>query len=279
MGQGRPAADAGDRLTAARPGEAAHYERDELWDDRHDASIEHQRQRFEATAALVPPGTTSILELGSGDGRVLRHLATVRPGVRLHALDRSRTALRTNPYAGPQASLDAVPFADRSVDVVLCCEVLEHLPEALLAPACAELARVAAHSVIVTVPNRENRERGAIDCAACGCRYNPDRHLRSFGPADLVGLVPGFRVAEVTEAGPRHPVYPRRARLLLEQRGLLTRPGSPTCPQCGHLYEASSAARAPGAGTGGEPGGLRSLAERALPKRRHPYWLCARFER
>ncbi len=231
VGAGGAAADAGDRLTRVAPaiGEAGHYERDALWDPSHDANRDHQRMRFEATRALIPPGTTTVLELGSGDGRVLQHLVAADPALQVLAADRSQAALRANPFPRLQASLDAVPVADRSVDVVLCCEVLEHLPAGLYDAARTELARVARHSVIVTVPNRENRRRGAIDCSACGCRYNPDRHLRSFTPDDLTDLLPGLPLTALEEAGPRHPVYPRAARLLLERRGLLTR-GQPDVP-------------------------------------------------
>lgn len=48
------------------------------------------------------------------------------------------------------ASATALPFSDREFDLVIACEVLEHLHEPSLAT--AELARVTKHSAIVSVP-------------------------------------------------------------------------------------------------------------------------------
>jgi len=256
-----------------------HYEQPALWTAAHDAHPEHQAMRFAATLALVPADARIVLDVGAGDGRVLEFLQRGGRGQVHLALDRSRSALRQNRgRPGAQANIDALPIGGAAADVVLCCEVLEHLPPAGLSAAVQELSRVAQRAIIVTVPNREPRSRSDVDCQTCGCRYNPDRHLRSFSPDDLVGLIPSFELVTIDEAGPRHPVYPRWLRVRLEHTGLLTRPGSPTCPQCGELYGASSAARSGPQGAA-PAGGLRAAAERLLPRRAHPYWLCARYER
>lgn len=257
-------------------GEALHYDQESLWTGEHDADPRAQAVRFEAVARLMPTSVREVIDVGAGDGRVLKHLQ--RPGLRPVALDRSRTALRRWDGVAVQAEIHRLPLADRSVDAVLCCEVLEHLPPAVFDAALAELARVAVTALVVTVPNREDRRRNAITCEECGCRYNPDRHLRSFSPSNLVDLFDGFRVAEVLEVGPRQILYPRGLRSWFERSGMLTRPGSPTCPQCGVLYAASSAARG-GQTASGDGMVRRSPLNRFLLRRRHPYWLCARFER
>ncbi len=143
--------------------------------------------------------------------------------------------------------------------------------------------------VIVTVPNREKRARSDITCELCGCRYNPDRHLRSFAADQLTSLLADFEVDHVIETGPRQPVYPRQARLLLERTGVLQRPGSPTCPQCGAAYRfaargagGTSAASDPvTVSSNGTRNGRRGydILRKIVPKARHPYYLCARFRR
>jgi SAM-dependent methyltransferase len=261
--------------------DAAHYEQTNLWGAEHVFTPEHQLPKFEAVAALLPEGVTSIVDIGAGDGRVLHHLARVRPGSSFTAVDRSYAALLHADAALIQASVDAIPCPDRSFDAVVCCEVLEHLPPPVFDRTIGELERLATEAIIVTVPNRENRGRSEIRCDVCDCRYNADRHLRSFDDDDLHRLFSHFRVDEIIETGPHQPVYPRAARQLLEGMGLLSRPGSPSCPQCGTVYRhASAASRAEGSRNSRTGSlGVRGyrLARSLVPKARHPYYLCARF--
>lgn len=265
--------------------EAAHYEQTALWGRDHVFTPEHQIPKFEAVRHLLPsPPPGCLVDVGAGDGRLIDHLAAHGYEGRTVAAERSMAALQ---FAGgatqrAQASIDALPFRDASFPVVVCCEVLEHLPPDVYARARRELARIARDHVIVTVPNRERRARADITCASCGCRYNPDRHLRSFARQDLDALVPGFDVTDVLETGPRQPVYPRWARLALERAKVLTRPGSPTCPQCGARYRYASGPTSPVPSEPDSPHGARrgyDLARRLAPKARHPYYLCARFTR
>lgn len=262
--------------------EAAHYEQAELWGDEHVFDPQNQLPKFAAIHELLPaPVPSAMLDVGAGDGRLFRYLLERGTRSTMVITDRSRAALDAVPptggvVRGVQAGIDALPFPDRAFPVAVCSEVLEHLPGPVYDRARAELARVAAEHVVVTVPNRERRARADITCGECGCRYNPDRHLRSFHPDDLATLLPGFAVERIVETGPHQPVYPRWARLALERAGLLARPGSPTCPQCGARYPHARAAAGNGDGGGH---GIYGVARRLVPKARHPYFLCARFRR
>lgn len=267
--------------------EAAHYEQEELWGDDHVFNPEHQLPKFDAVRELLPEPTPALLlDIGAGDGRLFRALEKAGVDSTLVAAERSRAALANVDNARRvQASIERLPFATRSVPTAICSEVLEHLPPDVFDAARHELARVADEHVIITVPNREKRSRADVTCQSCGCRYNPDRHLRSFAPEQLMDLLPGFRVDRIIETGPRQPVYPRFARLALERAGLLVRPGTPSCPQCGarYRYAAASPSRAADRtasanGSGGRRRGY-DLARRLAPKARHPYYLCARFRR
>ncbi len=296
--------------------ESAHYEQDELWEHQDVLGDSTYRPRLDAAAAFVPDPSASILEVGAGDGRGLHHLiAAGHDPRRLIALDRSGTALRRSGLTAVQGSADELPVASRGLDGVICAEVLEHLPAPVYDRARAELERVADDWLIVSVPNRERRHRADITCSDCGCRYNADRHLRSFAPEDLPGLFERFQVEAVVEVGPHQPVYPRRARLAMERRGLLVRPGSPSCPQCGKRYEFSAGAahddqppageqppadrragassndghtrRSPGTGvastapsrTSALRSGVYRAGRRFLPQAKHPYHLVAFFRR
>jgi ubiquinone/menaquinone biosynthesis C-methylase UbiE len=86
---------------------------------------------------------------------VLRHLDRHLRGGTVVGLDVDGTGLRVaqsqNSVSLVQGSVYALPFASGSFDLVLCCEVLEHVdqPHAAL----AELARVSGNRVLLSVPN------------------------------------------------------------------------------------------------------------------------------
>lgn len=124
-------------------------------------------------AALAP---RTFLDAGCGEGFVAAMLRDRLPELRLVGFDVSRTAAghaaqrnaapANSPAPGfAAASIFALPFADRSVDVVGCFEVLEHLSEPPPAAALRELARVARRAVVLSVPHepwfaRSNAARG-----------------------------------------------------------------------------------------------------------------------
>jgi hypothetical protein len=257
-----------------------HYEQAALWGSRNVALPDHQEVRLAEIDRLIPSEVRSIVDVGAGDGRVLHHLRTSRgSGVTSIAAERSLEAL--GHVDGPipvQASIDALPLRDRAAELVLCCEVLEHLPGPTFRAGLAELGRIADRYILITVPNREVRARADVVCNECGCRYNRERHLRSFGAEGLRDLLPGFELSVTSATGPHQPVYPRVLRVQMERMGLLPILGSPSCPQCGNAYgldrHDATTASSPSS-TGSRYRALRRL----VPKQRHPYWLCALFTR
>lgn len=111
----------------------------------------HQR----ALDLLTETNATSILDAGCGEGFAMREL------LRNHAawaigLDGSAAALQLATRLNSQRSFVAgdllsLPFPDRSFDLVLCMEVLEHLADPLAG--LHELCRVSRQWLLLTVPN------------------------------------------------------------------------------------------------------------------------------
>ncbi|MDX2170079.1 MAG: class I SAM-dependent methyltransferase [Deltaproteobacteria bacterium] len=97
----------------------------------------------------------SLLDAGCGEGFSLVRLAARYPRARLVGVDAADRALRHAVFpAGvgrARADLLQLPFADRSVDLVLATEVLEHLP--VPRAGLRELLRVSRRYVVVTVPH------------------------------------------------------------------------------------------------------------------------------
>jgi SAM-dependent methyltransferase len=84
------------------------------------------RARFVATA----PGGGTLLDLGSSDGETLGHIAELRPDLRLFAADRAGQPGRYPPQCQFQRAdleREKLPWPDRSMDVITCMHLIEHL--------------------------------------------------------------------------------------------------------------------------------------------------------
>jgi SAM-dependent methyltransferase len=122
--------------------------------------------------ASVPRGG-ALLDLGSSDGETLRHMAELRPDLRLHAAD-----LAGAPEAYPagtkfvRADLerDRLPWADASMDAVTCLHLVEHLRELrLLFSETARLLKPGArayfetpHPKTVSLPSPTGKAAGSF---------------------------------------------------------------------------------------------------------------------
>ena len=155
----------------------------------------------------------SALDVGCGNGYLASKLRA-RPIPRVAGVDFSRPRLKdgSERFRGirfSRASGTALPFADRSFDLVTMVEVLEHIPDTRAA--LAELARVARGHVLVTVPYRGKIVE--LVCPHCLKSYFHDGHIHSFdeeriaAEARAAGLTP-LRVESYT------PYYPSRNPVL-----------------------------------------------------------------
>lgn len=95
----------------------------------------------------------SALEVGCGEGLLADRLIRLHRPARFEAcdVDLSRRADGLDPgLTFRTASIYELPYPDASFDLVVCCEVLEHLQRP--AEGLAELARVARRRVLLSTP-------------------------------------------------------------------------------------------------------------------------------
>ena len=105
-------------------------------------------------AAVHESAPRTILDAGCGEGELMGR-EVLPTGARVISLDLRHESLKFFRDHSTQrnlvcGSLEALPLADKSVDTVVCLEVLEHLQDPR--PALAELSRVARGRLVLSVP-------------------------------------------------------------------------------------------------------------------------------
>lgn len=211
-----------------------YYEQTALWNRPLD---EVERNRLEATILSVPSDVKSILDVGCGNGRVTNRLLLLCPYI--VGLDISRRALQfvqTKTYIG---SADDLPFEDKSFDLVLATELLEHLSTDRYQKALGEIRRVARRWILVGVPWKEQLSLGYAWCARCGKIFHVNHHCRKFDERMLRSLFkPDFRLTALKTIGGERRCY-MPALLWIKRRigHIWTRTSATICPICRtHLY-------------------------------------------
>jgi 2-polyprenyl-3-methyl-5-hydroxy-6-metoxy-1,4-benzoquinol methylase len=135
---------------------------------------------------------TSILEVGCGEGQLIGHLKQRFADVPRYAacdlsLDKLKPAL-TPGIEFKVASVYDLPYASRSFDLVVCCEVLEHLEEP--SRALKELCRVSAHYLLVSTPEEPLwRALNLLRLAYWADWGNTPGHLQHFSRKSLEDLL------------------------------------------------------------------------------------------
>jgi SAM-dependent methyltransferase len=133
-----------------------------------------------------------VLEVGCGEGVVLATLTARLPGARFDGLELDETALEQARARCPGARLVRgdgceLPFGDQSFDLVVCLEVLEHLPEP--ARALRELRRVARAGCLLSVPHEPFFRIGNLLRGKNVARFgDPSDHVQHWGAREFASF-------------------------------------------------------------------------------------------
>lgn len=247
---------------------AALFERTAVHDVEAFAPLKQSEQvRIDSTLALIPDDVISVLDVGCGPGKLMARIN--RPIV--FGTDLGRVGLRRAVKPVVRSSITQLPFADHSVDLVLCAEVLEHLPPDLVPSACAELVRVAKRYVLITVPYHEELLESSSQCPSCHHVFHLHGHQQKMDVDKLVPHFPPGGTVTVQFAWKVRPWSSVLLKLRTFGFGLWKYSTHTLCPACGHdrfdnherkiLYRVFS--------------GINQLLR---PFRSHPHWLLLRYE-
>lgn len=158
-----------------------------------------ERERISRFFQLVPASGKTALDIGTRDGHLARLLA--ERFERVVALDLSLPQIDHPGIECIAGDATRLPFEDASFDTVICAEVLEHIPTALMPAACREIARVTGGAAIIGVPNRQDLRLHRTTCRTCGKINPPWGHVNSFSAPGLTSLLAGLTPVKTDYVG------------------------------------------------------------------------------
>ncbi|MCG8432314.1 MAG: class I SAM-dependent methyltransferase [Candidatus Omnitrophica bacterium] len=176
-------------------------EREVLWGTpREKCLIEHIMR-------AVPAHVGSVLDAGCGDGYLLAALGKSRARI-VDGLDcsfvRLRSLVKRLPWARVvQGKAEALPYKERSFDLVVASEVLEHIPD--YSSALKELIRATRRDLVITVPNEQKVRR--LVCPRCDGELFLDGHLHCFSATELTEMFHAHPEMELVRLKRFHTIY------------------------------------------------------------------------
>lgn len=226
-------------------------------------------ERTPTTIAMIPSDVSSVLDVGCGDGSLVRSVdsANLKVGV-----DISYTALSlvTSGHRA-LASSEILPFRENEFDLVMSTEVLEHLPPVVFRASCSEIQRVTNRYILISVPFREDLAKKQARCPRCGHIFHIHLHIRSFDISTLESIFPHYKFIEYRFSGPLERVFPSWLLKIRRQYGHRWEWDKTSfCPQCGYKNNQPPKRS------------IISVTTSLLAKltgARHPKWVSALYEK
>jgi hypothetical protein len=190
-------------------------------------------ERINIIHLLLPSGSNSLLDVGCGNGEMVNSLSVGHVDIKFMGMDPYLQALKFVNVPAIQSKLPQIPFGNKTFDILLCLQVLEHLEDKNYFLAIRELQRVARKYIIIGVPYKENLQTFQVLCSKCGQTSHAYGHVRVFSELDLTNLIPEFELKKTILAG----VKQRRRSFLGMQiehafAHLYQTPMDFTCPYC-----------------------------------------------
>jgi len=156
---------------------------------------ENEKLRVSNLMGLIPSKGLNALDVGARDGFLSLKLIDFFETVT--AVDLESPNIQHNRVISQSGNLVGLDFIDNSFDLVLCAEVLEHIPNQILTQACRELSRVTKYYLIVGVPYKQDLRYGRTTCGSCKKTNPPWGHVNRFDLLILQKLFPDMAIEKV----------------------------------------------------------------------------------
>lgn len=160
---------------------------------------EREQVRIHDLFSLMPDKGGRALDIGARDGYLSKLLAD-RFG-HVVALDLEKPDINHPRIESVKGNVCDLDFEDDSFDLVVCAEVLEHLPTHTLPAACREIARVGRQAIVIGVPYMQDLRCGRSTYRSCG-KTNPAwGHVNAFDEIRLQALFGSLGLTRTSFAG------------------------------------------------------------------------------
>ena len=147
----------------------------------------------------LPDDAEKILDIGAGPGYVNRNIPA---DYQVLAMDLDEAVLNGNIRPTCIGDVTDIPLDDHAVDLVMACDLLEHVPEELFPKALEEMKRVAGKYLYLQVPYHENLRDSMAKCSKCGNVWHVNYHKRSFTCSQLAGVLgEGWKISRINFTG------------------------------------------------------------------------------
>jgi len=151
----------------------------------------------ELTQGVKIRPTATVIDVGCGDGGLIAFCARQGAEVIFVDQDRKRLAateeiIRSSParaYRAIASDCDPIPLADGTGDVVICTEVLEHVPDPR--KFLLELVRIAKAGAQLVISVPEARSEKLVGATAPDYYFEAPFHVRTFSPGEFQDLLIG----------------------------------------------------------------------------------------
>jgi ubiquinone/menaquinone biosynthesis C-methylase UbiE len=220
-------------------------------------------KRITTITNMIPSDVDSLLEVGCGEGKIINPLQNKYK--KICGVDISDEALKDVKTSKIKGRIENLPLSSNSFDIVLCCEVLEHLPRHLYEKSLKEIQRVSRKYILISVPNNEDLEIEKIRCPQCGFFFHISGHLRSFNMSNIKNLFPDYELI-------KYDTVPVEVKKALKKDFFKFE--THLCPKCGFFY--------PNEKSRSNTGNSKSILEKLpfkLPMKKSGGWIVALYKK
>lgn len=134
----------------------------------------------------IPEDVEKLLDIGSGPGYMDE---AIPKDIQVLAMDIDEKILETNPRKYCLGDVLQIPLKNKSVDMTITCDMLEHIEPEQLNKACEEIKRVTKKYIYIQVPYMENLDAGKAYCEKCGKEWHVNFHKSNFDEKKIFRLI------------------------------------------------------------------------------------------
>lgn len=148
------------------------------------------KERVNKILCIIPEDVKTVLDVGTGGGYIYRRLKDDK-GLKCFSIDISFNMLKKlNDNKSCLADVKNIPFKNEEFDLVLACDLIEHIEKEFFSDSISELKRIAKKYILVNSPFKDAINWPVSLCNKCNKEFNIYGHLRTVDMKLIKALFP-----------------------------------------------------------------------------------------